>query len=82
MSFMFEVLYKSPSDSQREVVISDRIGQFGGRLTYREEPGGDRAGPVCLTYEFGDLQVAHQAASSLRAQGEHVEGPVDYGEAG
>ena len=80
MSFMFEVLYQSPSDRRREAVISDRIGQFGGRLTYREEPDGVGVGPVALTYEFGDLQVAHQAASSLRAQGEHVEGPVDYGE--
>ena len=80
MSFMFEVLYQSPSDRRREAVISDRIGQFGGRLTYREEPDEVEAGPVSLTYEFGDLQVAHQAASSLRAQGEHVEGPVDYGE--
>ena len=80
MSFMFEVLVKSPSDPRREAVISDRLGQFGGRLTYREEPDLVGVGPVCLTYEFGDLEVANQAASSLRSQGVHVEGPVDYGE--
>jgi hypothetical protein len=38
MSVMFEVLYKSPSDSRREAVISERVGELGGRLTYREEP--------------------------------------------
>ena len=82
MSFMFEVLFEPSSDPQREAVISDRIGQFGGRLTFREEPDAAEAGPVCLTYEFGDLEVAHQAASSLRSRGEHVEGPVEYGEEG
>jgi len=80
MSFMFEVLYKSPQDPRREAGISERIGQFGGRLTFREEPDGVGAGPICLTYEFNDLQVAQEAASSLRSQGEHVEGPMDYGD--
>ena len=76
---MFEVLYKPPSDQRREAVISERVGQFGGRLTYREEP--DLAGvrPVCLTYEFNGYQEAEEAASRLRSQGEHVEGPMDYG---
>jgi len=80
MSFMFEVLYKSPSDLRREAVISDRIGQFGGRLTYREEPDVVGGGPVCLTYEFDDFQVADRAASSLRSQGESIKGPFDYGD--
>jgi len=79
MSFMFEVLYKSPSDPGREAALSERIGRFGGRLTYREEPDVG-VGPVCLTFEFNDYQVAEEAASSLRSQGEHVEGPVDYGD--
>ena len=80
MSFMFEVLYKSPSDTRRETVISESISQFGGSLTSREEPDVAGVGPVCLTFEFDDLRVAEQAASCLRSHGEHVEGPVDYGD--
>lgn len=80
MSFMFEVLYKAPPDLRREAAISGRVGQFGGRLTYREEPDAGGTGPVCLTYEFSDLSVARQAASCLRQEGEHVEGPTDYGD--
>jgi hypothetical protein len=79
MSFMFEVLYQPPSDPRREAGISERVGKFGGRLTYREEPEAVGAGPVCLTYEFNDINVAQTAATSLRTQGEHVEGPMDYG---
>jgi len=79
MSFIFEVIYQSPPDSGREAVISDRVGRFGGRLAYREEPDLVGDGPVCLTFEFPELQVAQEAASSLRSQGEHVEGPMDYG---
>jgi hypothetical protein len=80
MSVMFEVLYKSPLDPQREAIISERVGQFGGRLTYREEPDVVGIGPVCLTYEFTSFQDAEKAASRLRSQGEHVEGPMDYGD--
>ncbi len=78
MSFMFEVLYKSPPDARRESAIRERVGQFGGHLTCREEP--DDVGPVCLTYEFGDIGTAGEAASCLRSLGEHVEGPMDYGD--
>jgi hypothetical protein len=77
---MFEVLYKSPSDPQREAMISERAGQFGGRLTFREEPDMIGVGPVCLTYEFNGFPEAEEAASRLRLQGEHVEGPMDYGD--
>ena len=80
MSFMIEVLYKPPSDQQRESAIFDSVGQFGGRLDYREEPDKAGAGPVCLTYEFDDFEVADRAASSLRARGESVKGPFDYGD--
>ncbi len=80
MSVMFEVLYKAPSDPQREAVISERVVRFGGRLTFREEPNDVGRGPVCLTFEFNDFEVATDAASSLRSQGEHVEGPMDYGD--
>ena len=61
MSAMVEVLYKSPTDSRREAVISERIQRFGGRLTYREEPDIAGVGPVCLTYEFSDLGIAQEA---------------------
>jgi hypothetical protein len=80
MSAMFEVLYKPPSDSRREAVISERVGEFGGQLTYREEPNVGAEGPVCLTYEFPGFPEAEEAASRLRSQGEHVEGPMSYGE--
>jgi hypothetical protein len=79
MSVMFEVLYKSPSDPRREGIISERASQFGGRLTFREEPDELGVGPVCLTYEFNDFQRAAAAAFQLRSQGEHVEGPMAYG---
>jgi len=80
MSYMFEVLYKPPSDSRREASISESVDRFGGNLTCREEPDAIGVGPVCLTYEFDDPRVAEQAASYLRSRGEHVEGPVDYGD--
>ena len=80
MSAMVEVLYESPTDSRREAAISERLERFGGRLTYREEPDLVGVGPVCLTFEFGDLGIAREAATSLRSQGEHVEGPSDYGD--
>ena len=79
MSYMFEVLYKSPPDPQREASICESVGAFGGSLACREEPGGSGPGPVTLTYEFNDLRMAEQAAESLRSRGEHVEGPVNYG---
>jgi hypothetical protein len=80
MSFMFEVVYKSPPNPIREEVISERVSEFGGRLSFREDPDDVGVGPVCLTYEFNELEAAEQAASCLRSQGEHVEGPADYGD--
>ena len=80
MSYVFEVLYKAPSDPRREAAILDSIGEYGGHLTCREEPDVAGAGPVCLTYEFEEIQVAERAATCLRSRGEHVEGPVDYGD--
>jgi hypothetical protein len=77
---MFEVLYKSPPDHCREAAISQRASELGGRLTYREESGEVGVGPVCLTYEFDGYQAAQEAAARLRSQGEHVEGPMDYGD--
>jgi hypothetical protein len=80
MSLMVEVSYESPSDPRREATISERVGQFGGRLTYREEPERTGVGPVCLTYEFDAFTQAEEAACQLRSQGEHVEGPMEYGD--
>jgi hypothetical protein len=79
MSFMFEVHYRPPADPEREIEIAKRLDPFGGHLTYREEPDLPGIGSICLTYEFGDYAVAERAAESLRSQGEHIEGPADYG---
>jgi hypothetical protein len=80
MSFMFEIYYRAPVDPKREAALSAQASRFGGHLDYREEPQGPGEGAVCLTYEFDDLAKAEAAADLLRQRGEHVEGPVDYGE--
>ena len=79
MSYMFEVYYKPPQNLQREATLTKRIKHLGGRLSFREDPDEQGMGTVCLTYEFDDLGLAEVAADSLRQQGEHVEGPIDYG---
>jgi hypothetical protein len=73
---MFEVYYRPPVDARREAGLTELVTGMGGRLTFREfpEPRG-----VCLTYEFDDHEQAETAAAALRARGEHVEGPMDYG---
>jgi|1186.fasta_scaffold805243_2 hypothetical protein len=78
MSFMFEVYYRPPTDARREAALTERVANLGGRLTFREAAEDGRRG-VCLTYEFDGQLQAETAAAALRAQGEHVEGPVDYG---
>ena len=78
MSYMVEVYYRPPADPVREAESAGRVTIHGGRLDYREVPDGGPGG-VCLTFEFSDLGQAQAAAESLRRQGEHVEGPVDYG---
>ena len=80
MAYMFEVLTRSPLEARREATISAFVGGCGGQLTCREEPDAAGAGPVCLTYEFDDRGHAERAADRLRELGEHVEGPVDYGD--
>jgi hypothetical protein len=79
MSYMFEVYYKPPQDPRREAALTKQVAHLGGRLSFREDPDEQGIGTVCLTYEFDDLGLAEVAADSLRQQGEHVEGPVDYG---
>ncbi len=81
MSFMFEVLYHAPPDAQKEAQITAVAHMKGGQLTHRDEPSvDDISQAVCLTYEFPDLALAEAAASTLRQSGEHVEGPMDYGD--
>ena len=80
MSYMFEVYYKPPADRKKEAVVTNRVASLGGRLDYREEDSEERGmAGVCLTFEFDDLEKAAKAAEVLRQNGEHVEGPVDYG---
>src|SRR3954464_859218 len=79
MSYMLEVYYRPPADSSKESTLAERVSSFGGRLDYREAPGIGEPGGVCLTFEFEDWGRAQAAAEALRQQGEHVEGPADYG---
>lgn len=79
MSYMFEVYYKVPPDLRKEAKLTQKLLRLGGRLTFREGADEYESASLCLTYEFDDLSLAETAAESLRQQGEHVEGPVDYG---
>ncbi|HBI43162.1 MAG TPA: hypothetical protein DDY78_09950 [Planctomycetales bacterium] len=93
MAYMFEVYYKTPPDTKKEAAISERVSKLGGRPDYREEPDPDNDwesdeevqtntgawDTVTLTYEFDHLEQAEEAAEFLRREGEHVEGPQDYG---
>jgi hypothetical protein len=79
VTHIFEVYYKPPADPKKEAAILERVAKLGGRLDYREEPQDNAAASVCLTYEFDRLEQAEAAADALRRQGEHVEGPQDYG---
>lgn len=79
MSYMVEVYYRPPADPAREASIAERVSGLGGRLDYREIPGEGEPGGVCLTFEFRDLEAARAASELMRKQGEHVEGPEDYG---
>jgi len=79
MSYMFEVCYKAPADLKKENALTQRVAVMGGRLDFREETNG-KMDSVCLTYEFDNYDSALKAANALREQGEHVEGPADYGD--
>jgi hypothetical protein len=76
---MFEVYYAAPSDPVREARLLVVVRCYGGWLDYREAPEVDGSHNVCLTFEFDNWDHALSAAQQLRAQGEHVEGPGDYG---
>jgi hypothetical protein len=75
---MLEVYYPTPVDLQREAKLTQIVSDWGGKLTYREGSPETIAGAVCLTFEFDDQKVAETAASKLRQQGAHAEGPVSY----
>ncbi len=77
---MFELVYKPPADPAKETALTRTVATLGGRLDYREEPPAPGHGGICLTFEFDDLAAAQHAAARLREQGEHIEGPMDYGE--
>lgn len=77
MSVIIEIYYHKPADSQREAAISERLADHQGKLTYREDDSHDT---ICLTAEFHSREDAQAASTALRAAGEHVEGPSDYGE--
>lgn len=80
ISFMFEVYYHPPTNPTREATLTERVRSYGGRLDYREDVKADGAHSICLTYEFEEYGAALAAADGLRQLGEHVEGPVDYGD--
>ncbi len=81
MSFMLEVLYGGPTNQEKEVQIARVLAEFGGHMTYKEEPSPESLiQTVCLTYEFDNSDAADAAAYQLRKLGDHVEGPMDYGD--
>ena len=75
MSVMIEIYYHKPADSQREAAICERLTDYRGKVTYREDNSHDT---ICLTAEFDSGEDAQAASTTLRAAGEHVEGPSDY----
>jgi hypothetical protein len=77
---MFEVYYRPPVDAGKEAKLTALVSSLGGRLDYREVPERDGDHGICLTYEFDDRDQAEAAAQKLLEQGEHVEGPCDYGD--
>ena len=78
MSVMFEVFYQPPKNPEREAQLMERVKPWGGQLTFREDER--PASGICLTFEFGTWQEAERAAQTLRAQGEFLEGPMEYGD--
>ncbi len=81
MSVMFEVYYRRPQDVAREARLTEQIVSLGGRFDFWEENEiPDVCSYVCLTYEFDEWPQAELVAAVLREQGEHVEGPQEYGD--
>jgi hypothetical protein len=80
MTWMFELYYALPPDTDREARLAAQVVALGGRLDFREEDNipGVRQN-VCLTFEFDDREKAEHAEKMLRGQGEHTEGVCEYG---
>jgi hypothetical protein len=74
---MIEIYYRKPASPRREQAIGACVSEFDGKVTYREN---DSDNSICVTVEFGSWESAKSAITKLRAAGEHVEGPVDYGD--
>ncbi len=79
MAYMFEIFYPPPANSTKESVLARQVSEWGGRLDFREEGNQKGEGGICLTFESEDLEAAKRAADTLRQQGEHIEGLMDYG---
>ena len=78
MTFMCEVFHSFPVASEKERAFYGIVQQFGGKLQFREESR--NLNTVVLTCEFETLPEAESATEMIRALGEHVEGPMDYGD--
>jgi hypothetical protein len=79
MSVLCQVYYGAPVDSLREEKLSAEVARFGGKLTAKDEPDPPCAA-VILYFEFDDWHSAEDAAKFLYERGEHVEGPMTYGD--
>lgn len=77
MCTMLEIYYKKPEDTDREFRIAEIVKNWNGQITYREA---DDPTTVCLTIEFATRENANAATDLLRKKGEHIEGPMDYGD--
>ena len=78
MSFAIDIYYAAPEDTAREARIGAQAVASGGHFDWRDLPT-EHSRSICLTFDFPGLAAAESAAVAIRAQGEHVEGPYDYG---
>jgi hypothetical protein len=76
-SFAIEVYFAPPGELVREDRLTDVVTAAGGILSCREDAT-EHTG-ICLTFEFTSYEQAGNCAATLRAQGEHIEGPFAYG---
>ena len=81
MSTIIEVYCPHPVDPSHEMGLKEQMTALGGRFHFREENAIAAVSEhVCLTFEFNNWEDSDHAAGILRAQGEHVEGPCEYGD--
>lgn len=76
MSVMIEIYYAKPANAQMEEALTSLVTRQSGRVTFRED---DSPGTICLTAEFDSWEAAQAACTVIRATGQHVEGPAEYG---